>query len=244
MPNKSIMNVKERWLSGRKRPPAKWVRYFSTFSGSNPDLSATYFLRFIFLFLSTASGLVFSESTSFATVWNTPSRSLQSTLWYLPKESALPYYKTWIQRCNKRLEDHQSAQIAAKLIQSCMQHGIDARLMVAIIKVESDFNPKCVSRKGAMGLGQLMPINVLEMGVQNPFDPLENLESTVRMVKGHLVYYLRQTRNIDEALPLALAAYNAGSGAVKRFRGIPPYKETQNYVRKVIFLYKQLAGIK
>lgn len=229
------MNVKERWLSGRKRPPAKWVRYFSTFSGSNPDLSAIFW-RSCFLFFSIGMSLAPLNATSDST--------LKSPLWYLPKENALPYYGAWIKRCNKHLDDKQVTEIASKLIQSCVHHGIDARLMVAIIKTESDFNPKCVSRKGAMGLGQLMPINVLEMGVKNPFDPLENLESTVQMVKGHLVYYLRQAKNLNEALSLALAAYNAGSGAVRRYQGIPPYKETQNYVRKVILLYKQLAGIK
>ena len=224
------MNVQERWLSGRKRPPAKWVRYFLP-SRVRIPISPPLILLFCGFFNLTYPAL------------QNVGTSLQPSLWCLPTHDALPYYVKWIKRCNKRLKEQDAIEIAKHLVFSCAHHGLDARLMVAIIKVESDFNPNCVSRKGAMGLGQLMPINVFEMGVRNPFDPFENLESTIRMVKGHIVYYLKKTNDMQKALPLALAAYNAGSGAVKRYAGIPPYKETENYVQKVTLLYKRLSGI-
>ena len=103
---------------------------------------------------------------------------------------------------------------------------LDSALVKAVIKVESDFNPKVVSNKGAQGLMQLMPATAHEMGVSDPFDPGQSIYGGT--------YYLRKMLNtFDSNLDYALAAYNAGPSAVQRYGGIPPYDETQNYVRRV-----------
>ncbi|MCB8931914.1 MAG: lytic transglycosylase domain-containing protein [Chthonomonadaceae bacterium] len=115
---------------------------------------------------------------------------------------------------------------------------------MAMLMVESGFDPGATSRTGAMGLGQLMPGTARGMGVGNPYDSIENLYGTVRLIRGHLDKYGKQTGNAGsyESLVLALAAYNAGGGAVARHGGVPPYRETQNYIRKVIALYERLSG--
>ena len=107
------------------------------------------------------------------------------------------------------------------------RHDIDARIVKAVIQVESAFQPRARSSKGAMGLMQLMPKTARQYQARNPYDPVSNIEAGTR--------YLKQL--LDEfELPLALAAYNAGEGAVRRFGGIPPYAETQAYVAKVLGL--------
>lgn len=109
------------------------------------------------------------------------------------------------------------------------RHGVDAELVKAVIQVESNYNHRAVSRKGAMGLMQLMPGTASRYGVKEAFDPKENVEGGVR--------YLRDLLDLFRDTKLALAAYNAGEGAVQRYNGIPNYTETQNYVRKVLALY-------
>lgn len=109
------------------------------------------------------------------------------------------------------------------------RYGVSASLVESVIRVESAFNPSAISRKGAQGLMQLMPQTASSLGVRNAFDPKQNIEGGVR----HLRYLIdRYPGN----LALAVAAYNAGEGAVDRHRGIPPYAETQDYVRKVLQL--------
>lgn len=109
------------------------------------------------------------------------------------------------------------------------REGVDARLVDAIIRTESGYRPDARSRKGAMGLMQLMPATARQYAVRDPYDPTDNINAGTRHLKSLLDRY---------ELSLALAAYNAGEAAVERFRGIPPYAETQNYVRQVLRLFR------
>lgn len=112
-------------------------------------------------------------------------------------------------------------------------HGVDPILVSALIKVESGFRPRARSRKGAMGLMQLMPSTVRAYNVRNPFDPRANIEAGIKHLKSLLDRF-------DGSVEQGLAAYNAGVGAVERFNGIPPYRETRNYVARIL----SLAGLK
>jgi len=114
------------------------------------------------------------------------------------------------------------------------KHGIDFFLVKAMIKAESDFNPWAVSRKGAMGLMQIMPYNFDILKINDPFDPWENIRGGTRYLKFLM-------NRFDGKLPLALAAYNAGPGVVDKYNSIPPYSETENYVNKVMKFYNQLS---
>lgn len=121
-------------------------------------------------------------------------------------------------------------EIDASIEQAAARHNVDPNLVRAVVKVESNFNPNAVSRKGAMGLMQLMPSTARQLKVQNPFDPQQNVDAGVRHLKRLLESY-------GGDIKLTLAAYNAGAGAVARSSGVPHYAETQNYVRRITNLY-------
>ncbi len=111
------------------------------------------------------------------------------------------------------------------------QTGVDSRLLKAMIKAESDFNPRAISRKGAMGLMQIMPENFKMLDLENPFDPWQNIRAGAR-------YFQQLYERFNGKLALSLAAYNAGPTAVDRYKTIPPYKETEEYVRRVLRYYR------
>ncbi|MCL4794855.1 MAG: lytic transglycosylase domain-containing protein [Bryobacteraceae bacterium] len=113
--------------------------------------------------------------------------------------------------------------------QTAARHEVDPHLVRSVIAVESNFNQYAVSPKGAQGLMQLIPATARRFGVANPFDPASNLEAGVK--------YLKYLKNLFQDERLALAAYNAGEGAVQRYKGVPPYAETRDYVEKVRRLY-------
>jgi soluble lytic murein transglycosylase len=110
------------------------------------------------------------------------------------------------------------------------RYGVPVKLVSAVIRAESGFNPRAVSRKGAQGLMQLMPSTASMLGVRNSFDPRQNIDGGVRHLRNLIDRF-------PESLPLALAAYNAGEKAVLQYRGIPPFPETQDYVTKVLNFY-------
>jgi soluble lytic murein transglycosylase-like protein len=120
--------------------------------------------------------------------------------------------------------------VDAAIEQAAARHNVDPNLVRSVIKVESNFNPNAVSRKGAMGLMQLMPSTARSLHVTNPFDPQQNVDAGVRHLKKLLESY-------GGNIKLSLAAYNAGAGAVARSSGVPRFAETQNYVRRITEIY-------
>jgi len=151
-------------------------------------------------------------------------------------------YSSFIRGQNRRLSQAQSDRIATGILGYSDHFGVDARLIMALVLCESGFNPGSRSSAGAMGLGQLMPGTARELGVSNAYDTEQNLYGTVKLLRGHLDKYGARTEDSFESLVLSLAAYNAGPGAVSRHGGVPPYRETQNYVRKVVDTYRRLCG--
>jgi soluble lytic murein transglycosylase-like protein len=129
---------------------------------------------------------------------------------------------------SKAAEDRNvsASQIDRYIREAAARHHVDPNLVRALVKVESNFNPNAVSRKGAMGLMQLMPETARQYDVSNPFDAAQNVDAGVRHLKGLL-------ENFGGDVPMSLAAYNAGAGAVQRSGGIPPYAETRNYVKRI-----------
>lgn len=128
-------------------------------------------------------------------------------------------------------EDYSSKSKIKELISRVSQkHGIDEKLVNALVNQESGFNPNAKSKVGAMGLMQLMPATAKGLGVTNPMDPEQNVEGGVKYLKSMLDKY-------NGNIILALAAYNAGPGAVDKYDGVPPYKETQNYVKSILSSY-------
>ena len=111
------------------------------------------------------------------------------------------------------------------------QYGVDSKLLKAMIKAESDFDPRAISKKGAMGLMQIMPENFEMLDLKNPFDPWENIKAGAR-------YFKALHERFNGKLALSLAAYNAGPTAVDRYKNIPPFQETEEYVRRVLSYYR------
>ena len=127
------------------------------------------------------------------------------------------------------------ADINAHIVEVATRYGVEPRLVAAIVSVESRFNANAVSRRGAEGLMQLMPETAAYLEVQDSFDPRDNLDGGVRHLK-------RLMHRFHGNLPLTLAAYNAGENAVINHRGIPPYRETRQYVIRVLRRYDQDAA--
>jgi soluble lytic murein transglycosylase-like protein len=123
--------------------------------------------------------------------------------------------------------DAASRGIDAYIEDVASRYGVSKDLIAAMIEAESSYNPRAISPRGAQGLMQLMPETAAILRVRDPFDPRENIDGGVR----HLLSLMDR---FDNNLPLALAAYNAGEGAVIRHRGIPPYRETRQYVKRIM----------
>ena len=121
-------------------------------------------------------------------------------------------------------------ELRQKITEHALARDLDPRLVEALIRVESAFNTRAVSNKGAMGLMQLMPGTALELGVEDAFDVEENL-------RGGTAYLRQMLDRFRGDVTLAIAGYNAGPGAVEKYQGVPPYRETTDYVRRVLAAY-------
>ncbi len=119
----------------------------------------------------------------------------------------------------------------------CREHQLDVTLVKAVIKAESAFNPKAISRKGAQGLMQLMPDTARELRVDDPFDPYDNLQGGVR-------YLRRMLDAFGGNVTLALAAYNAGPNAVQSANAVPPFPETRTYIRRVLQYQREYLNVR
>lgn len=131
-------------------------------------------------------------------------------------------------------------RLARRTLAESNAYGLDARLVVALIATESNWHVAARSSAGATGLGQLMPQTAAGLGV-DPTDPEANVHGTVRYLRSLLDRYARYAP--QARFERSIAAYNAGAGAIDRYNGIPPYLETQTYVRRVIALWRRLAGV-
>ncbi len=153
-------------------------------------------------------------------------------------DAQMPAYRAMVRRFNPKLTPDLVDKIALALLQAGTANGMDPRFLAAIISVESDFDIYCRSDSGAMGLGQLMPFNLSEAHITNAWDPVQNVWGTARLLRGHLNDY----RNRADGTLLAVAAYNAGPGAVRRagYR-VPNGSQVQHYVWKVYNRYKEFA---
>ncbi|HEY3248919.1 MAG TPA: lytic transglycosylase domain-containing protein [bacterium] len=162
-------------------------------------------------------------------------RSLQGSVVAVLGSPARPEAYAYVVRWyNPRLSAAQVDAIVRSVLFYSSHYGVDPRLMMALIAIESGFHPAARSPVGAYGLGQLMPATWRAMGV-HPADPVANIYASVRVLRANMDRF-------GSNLALALAAYNAGKGAVERYGGIPPYNETQWYVRNVLALYFHLRG--
>ncbi len=149
----------------------------------------------------------------------------------VPTSSTSSNYKVYIKETPKTPLKSNITDLYDHVISEASQtHGVSFSLLKALIKTESDFNPRAVSKAGAMGLMQLMPENIRRLKVKDPFDPKDNVMGGTR--------YLKQLiHRFKGKLHLALAAYNAGPKVVEQYQRIPPYKETENFVKQVMKYY-------
>ncbi|MCE1245513.1 MAG: lytic transglycosylase domain-containing protein [Firmicutes bacterium] len=152
------------------------------------------------------------------------------------------HFKQAIKYYNPSLDEKTTDRIARAIIYYSFQNQLeDDRFVAAVITVESMFRPYAVSHSGAQGLGQLMPGTARGLSVRNSFNVEENIKGTALYLKQQLTRYKDHPR--QRRYELTLAAYNAGPGAVRQYNGIPPYQQTQEYVVKVINIWRQLSGM-
>lgn len=180
-------------------------------------------LRGVIAFALTATLAAASASAQVRLIVNADGKKVISN--FGPSGSARSSDLRWLAKQRNR-----RSQYDAVIDRYSVQYGVDPVLVRAVIQIESDFNPRCVSNKGARGLMQLMPETARRYGVSSIFDPEQNIRGGVR----YLCDLLEMFHN---DVPRALAAYNAGEGAVLKYAGIPPYSETTTYVKRALTVY-------
>ena len=149
----------------------------------------------------------------------------------VPTSSDSSNYKVYIKETPKNSLESDTTNLYDHVIsEASKKHGVSFSLLKALIKTESDFDPRAVSKAGAMGLMQIMPENIRKLNIKDPFDPKDN-------VMGGTRYLKQMIHRFEGKLHLALAAYNAGPQAVEQYQRIPPYKETENFVKQVMKYY-------
>jgi len=155
-------------------------------------------------------------------------------------------YRGLVRRWNRRLSEPDVDKITTSVLYFSDINNIDPRLVVCCIIAESDFDIRSTSRAGAMGLAQIMPDEARGLGVTDAYDPVQNIGAAVHLLRGHLDKYGGAPANAGvipfEQIALTMAAYNAGPGAVHKYHGVPPYRETRRYVARIAALYRQMCG--
>lgn len=194
-------------------------------------LTMSSFTWYIFVMARTASICIFFIIITIGTVSSADVYKYvdgNGVAYYTNVPESKSYNKSLPQR--KKYQNQKQDAYSEIIHSMSSKYDIEPSLIRAVITVESNWNDSAVSNKGAMGLMQLMPSTAKDLAVLNPFDPLENIEGGTR--------YLRFLLDKFNDLPLALAAYNAGPGAVESHGGIPSITETKQYVKKVLSIYK------
>ena len=150
-------------------------------------------------------------------------------------------YVAAIRYFNPGIDEDEARHIVVTIARDSAAAGVDPRLIVAIVATESSFDRTARSSSGARGLGQLMPATAADDNVTDVENVDQNIRGTIVTLKGNLDHYARYDK--QRQYEYAIAAYNAGSGAVDEYHGVPPYDETVHYVWKVIVLWRRLWGL-
>ena len=156
-------------------------------------------------------------------------------------------YRGLVRHWNRRLSEVEVDKITTSVLYFSDINNIDPRLVVATIIAESDFDIHSTSRAGAMGLAQIMPDEARGLGVTDAYDPVQNIGAAVHLLRGHLDKYGGAPVNAGvipfDQIALTMAAYNAGPGAVHKYHGVPPYRETRRYIARITALYRKMCGL-
>jgi soluble lytic murein transglycosylase-like protein len=186
--------------------------------------------RNLIIYILFAVIVVFHASNTFADIYRYIDENGVMHFTNAPTSSSGDYKLFLRERTRRAASFYSSEKYDGLISEASKRHGVSFPLLKAIIRAESDFDPKAVSKKGAMGLMQIMPQNFKLLGLKDPFDPTQNINAGAR-------YFKKLYDRFGGKLALSLAAYNAGPSAVDYYKTIPPYEETEEYVKRVLRYY-------